>query len=253
MGKQFDGKVAVITGGASGIGRATALAFAAEGAQIIVSDVAVDGGQETVQLIEQAGGEARFIKADVTEAEEVEALVQGAVATYGRLDFGINNAGVGGQWGRVSDCDLAGWEQVIKVNLNGVFYCMHYELKQMLQQGGGAIVNTASIAGLRGLIFSSAYSASKHGVIGLTKAAALEYARKNIRINAVCPAFTQTPMFEQLTSIDPTYEEKLKRNIPMKRFGAPSEIAEAILWLCSDASGFMTGQALPLDGGMTAG
>jgi NAD(P)-dependent dehydrogenase (short-subunit alcohol dehydrogenase family) len=253
MTKQFSNKVALITGAASGIGRSTALAFAQEGAQVIVSDVAVAGGEETVQLIQDAGGEAHFVRADVSNVDDVAALVAAAVARYGRLDIGINNAGIGSNWKRLADYELEDWHQVIAVNLTGVFLCMRQELKQMLQQGSGAIVNVASIAGLRGLANSSAYTASKHGVVGLTKAAALEYATQNIRINAVCPVFTRTPLFDALFDVNPTYEERLKKNIPMRRYGQPEEIAQAILWLCSDSSEFMTGHALPLDGGMMAG
>ncbi|MGB0389220.1 MAG: glucose 1-dehydrogenase [Ardenticatenaceae bacterium] len=253
MSKQFSEKVALVTGAGSGIGRATALGFAQEGAKVLVSDVTVDTGEETVRLIEQAGGEASFIRADVANADEVAAMVQGAVAAYGRLDVAINNAGIGGAWSRVADYPFEGWHQVIAVNLTGVFYCMHHEIQQMLAQGGGAIVNISSIAGLRGLAKSSAYSASKHGVLGLTKSAALEYARKNIRINAVCPVFTRTPLFEKMFDLGVGLEEKLKRNIPMKRYGTPEDIAKAIIWLCSEDAGFVTGVAMPLDGGMTAG
>lgn len=253
MTKQFNNKVALITGAASGIGRSTALAFAQKGAQVIVSDVAVEGGEETVQLIQDAGGDAHFVRADVSAIDDVTALVQTAVDRYGRLDIGINNAGVGSSWQRLADYELEEWHRVMAINLNGVFFCMRQELKQMLQQGSGTIVNVASIAGLRGLANSSAYTASKHGVVGLTKAAALEYATQNIRINAVCPVFTRTPLFEALFDVNPTYEERIKKNIPMRRYGKPEEIAQAILWLCSDGAEFMTGHALPLDGGTMAG
>ena len=253
MHERFSKKVALITGAASGIGRSTALAFAQEGAQVVVSDVAVEGGQETVQLIQDAGGEAHFVQADVSEENEVAVLVQTAVSHYGRLDFGINNAGIGSSWKRLADYELAEWNRVIAINLSGVFHCMVHELKQMVQQGGGAIVNVASIAGLRGLANSAAYTASKHGVVGLTKAASLEYATQNIRINAVCPVFTRTPLVEALFDVNPTYEERIKLNIPMRRYGKPEEIAQAILWLCSAETSFMTGHALPLDGGTMAG
>lgn len=253
MAKLFEDKIALITGAASGIGRATARAFADEGARVIVLDVSTEAGHETVQLVEEDGGEAAFIKADVSQAEEVQAAIQTIIETYGRLDIGINNAGIAGPWTRVADLSFDDWDQVLAINLNGVFYCMHYEIKQMLQQGAGVIVNTASVAGLRGLANASAYSASKHAVVGLTKAAALEYARQGIRVNAVCPVFTRTPLFEEMFELNPNYEEKLKRNIPMRRYGTPENIADAIVWLCSDAASFVTGQAVPLDGGMTAG
>lgn len=245
--------MALITGAASGIGRSTALAFAREGAQVIVSDVAVEGGEETVQLIQDAGGEAHFIRADVAEMDEVAGLVQTAVERYGRLDIGVNNAGIGSNWKRLAEYELEDWNRVIAVNLSGVFHCMLHELKQMVQQGSGSIVNISSVAGLRALANSAAYTASKHGVIGLTKTAALEYATQNIRINAVCPVFTRTPLFEAMFDINPTYEERIKKNIPMRRYGEPEEIAQAILWLCSDQANFITGHALPIDGGMMAG
>lgn len=253
MTKQFSNKVTLITGAASGIGRSTALAFAQEGAQVIVSDVAVAGGEETVALIQEAGGEAHFVRADVSDVDDVAALVAAAVGRYGRLDIGINNAGIGSSWQRLADYALEDWHRVMAVNLTGVFLCMRAELTPMLQQGSGAIVNVASIAGLRGLANSAAYTASKHGVVGLTKAAALEYASQNIRINAVCPVFTRTPLFEALFDVNPTFEERIKKNIPMRRYGKPEEIAQAILWLCSDRAEFMTGHALPVDGGMMAG
>lgn len=253
MSKQFSEKVALITGAGSGIGRSTALAFAQEGARVIVSDVAVETGEETVQLIQDAGGEAQFVRADVANVADVAKMVQTAVDQYGRLDIGINNAGIGSGWKRLADYEDEDWNRIINVNLNGVFFCMRHEIKQMLQQGSGAIVNVASIAGLRGLVNSSAYTASKHGVVGLTKSAALEYATENIRINAVCPVFTRTPLFEALFDINPSYEERIKKNIPMRRYGRPEDIAHGILWLCSDNASFITGHALPLDGGMTAG
>lgn len=249
----FTEKVALVTGAASGIGRSTALGFGQAGATVIVADLNEDGGAETVQCIHDAGGEARFFPADVANPDDVAALVQMVVADYGRLDFGINNAGIGGGWTRVADYPFAEWDRIIAVNLSSVFYCLHFELKQMLKQGHGAIVNVSSVAGLRGLARSAAYSASKHGVIGLTKSAALEVAHENNRINAVCPVFTRTPLFEALFQVNPSYEERIKRNIPMRRYGKPEDIAAAILWLCCDQAAFVTGQALPLDGGLTAG
>lgn len=248
----FAGKVTLITGAGSGIGRATALAFAADGAAVVVADVNGTGGQETVALISQSGGEALFVAADVSKPDEVEALVAQTVRHWGRLDIAVNNAGIGGVWARTADYPLADWERVLAVNLSGVFYCMRQELRQMLAQGGGAIVNVASIAGVRALANAPAYTASKHGVIGLTRTAAQEYARQKIRVNAVCPVFTRTPLFQGMIEGNTRLEERLLQNIPARRFGEATEIANAILWLCSDSAGFVTGQALNVDGGLTA-
>lgn len=253
----FQGKVALITGAGSGIGRATALAFGAAGATVVVSDVNETGGQETVALVAQAGGDALFVGADVSRPDEVAALVAETVRHFGRLDIAVNNAGIGGAWARTADYPLAEWERVLAVNLSGVFYCMQQELRQMLAQdgtaqSGGAIVNVASIAGQRALANSPAYTASKHGVIGLTRTAAQEYARQNIRVNAVCPVFTRTPLFDGMIEGHSHLAERFEKSIPMRRFGQPEEVAAAILWLCSDAAGFVTGQALNVDGGLTA-
>ena len=248
----FADKITLITGAGSGIGRATALAFGAAGAAVVVSDVHETGGQETVALVEQAGGEAFFVGADVSRPDEVAALVAETVRRYGRLDIAVNNAGIGGAWARTADYPLEDWARVLAVNLSGVFYCMQQELRQMSAQGGGAIVNVASIAGQRALANAPAYTASKHGVIGLTRTAAQEYARQNIRVNAVCPVFTRTPLFQGMIEGNDRLAERLVQNIPARRFGEPQEIADAILWLCSDAAGFVTGQALNVDGGLTA-
>ncbi|MBI3958526.1 MAG: glucose 1-dehydrogenase [Chloroflexi bacterium] len=245
-------KIALITGAGSGIGRATALAFAAGGAAVVVADVNEAGGQETVELARQAGRDAIFIGADVSRSDEVEALVGETVRRFGRLDIAVNNAGIGGAWARTADYPLADWERVLAVNLSGVFYCMQQEIRQMLAQGGGAIVNVASIAGQRALANAPAYTASKHGVIGLTRTAAQEYARQNIRVNAVCPVFTRTPLFQGMIEGNARLEERLLHNIPVRRFGEPQEIAGAILWLCSDGATFVTGQAVNVDGGLTA-
>lgn len=248
----FADKITLITGAGSGIGRATALAFGAAGAAVVVSDVHETGGQETVALVEQAEGEAFFVGADVSRPDEVAALVDETVRRFGRLDIAVNNAGIGGAWARTADYPLEDWARVLAVNLSGVFYCMQQELRQMSAQGGGAIVNVASIAGQRALANAPAYTASKHGVIGLTRTAAQEYARQNIRVNAVCPVFTRTPLFEGMIEGNDRLAERLMQNIPARRFGEPQEIADAILWLCSDAAGFVTGQALNVDGGLTA-
>jgi NAD(P)-dependent dehydrogenase (short-subunit alcohol dehydrogenase family) len=242
-------KVALVTGAGSGIGRATALAFAREGAKVVVSDIVTEGGRETVRLIQSGGGNAVFVEADVSKTAEVEALIQQAVAAYGRIDCAHNNAGIEGQAARIIDDTDDNWDRVIAINLTGVRLCMKYEIRQMLAQRGGAIVNTASGAGLVGIRGSSAYVASKHGVIGLTKTAALEYAKTGIRVNAVCPGVIQTPMVERITQAAPRAAEALTALHPMGRTGKPEEIAEAVVWLCSEAASFVTGHALSVDGG----
>jgi NAD(P)-dependent dehydrogenase (short-subunit alcohol dehydrogenase family) len=252
MENRFEGKVVLITGAGSGIGRMTAQQFAMGGAAVVVSDVNAEGGEETVALIRSEGGEGVFVPADVANPDQVARLIARAVDTFGRLDMAVNNAGIGGSWRRTADYPHDEWDRVLSINLSGVFYCMQQELRQMVSQGGGAIVNVASIAGVRGLPNASAYTASKHGVVGLTRTAALEYVRHNIRVNAVCPVFTRTPLFQDMLDADPRLEERLVRNIPMRRYAAPAEIAEAICWLCSDSAAFITGQAINVDGGMTA-
>ena len=248
----FTNQVALITGSGSGIGRSTALAFAAAEARVIVSDINESNGQETVQLIREAGGEAFFIACDVSQSEQVNALISQAVERYGRLDIGVNNAGIGGKFAKILDQTLADWNSMMAINLSSVFYCMQAEIRQMLTQGSGKIVNISSIAGVRGLPKSAPYSAAKHGVIGLTKAVASEYVRQHIRINAVCPVYTKSAMVDELISVAPNMGERLRQVIPMGRFGQPEEIAQAILWLCSDANAFCTGQAIHMDGGLTA-
>lgn len=248
----FTGKTALITGSGSGIGRATALMFAEKGASIMVSDVNEAGGMETVKLVEEKGQKAAFCKADVSDLEQVKNLVQQTVATFGKVDIAVNNAGVGGGFTITHEYPIDDWHKVLSVNLTGVFYCIREEVKQMMQQGGGAIVNIASIAGLRSQPYTPAYTASKHAVIGLTKNAAQEYARHNIRVNAVCPVFTMTPMVSDMLKIDPSFEKKLLRNIPLRRYGKPEDIANAIVWLCAEETGFVTGHSMPVDGGMMA-
>lgn len=252
MAGQLNGKVALVTGGSSGIGRATALALAREGAKVVVADVMVEGGQETVRLLTATGGQGLFVKTDVSRAAEVEALIGRAVATYGRLDCAFNNAGVEGAFVTTSEYSEADWDRVLTINLKGVWLCMKYEIAHMLRQGGGAIVNTASGAGLVGVPNLSAYVASKHGVVGLTKTAALEYAKAGIRVNAVCPGVIQTPMVARLTSNRPDLSEALVAAEPMGRTGRPEEVAAAVVWLCSDAASFVTGHALSVDGGYVA-
>jgi NAD(P)-dependent dehydrogenase (short-subunit alcohol dehydrogenase family) len=246
------GKVALVTGAGSGIGRASALAFAREGAKVVVADVTVEGGEETANLIKQAGGEAIFVKADVSKGAEVEALVARAVQTYGRLDCAHNNAGIEGPGATTVDYTEELWDRVIAINLKGVWLCMKYEIPQMLQHGGGAIVNTASTAGLVGYPRGSAYVASKHGVVGLSKTAALEYAKSGIRVNAVCPGAIDTPMMGRITDHRPTRAARMAAAEPVGRMGVPGEIAEAVVWLCSESASFVTGHAMAVDGGMTA-
>lgn len=252
MAGRVQGKVALVTGGASGIGRATALAFAREGAKVVVSDVVVAGGEETVALIKAAGGDALFVKADVAKPAEVDALIARVVAAYGRLDCACNNAGIEGAMTSTVDCSEENFDRTIAVNLKGVWLCMKAEITQMLKQGGGAIVNTASVAGLVGFAGLPAYVASKHGVVGLTKTAALEYAKSGIRINAVCPGVIQTPMLERLFQSSPQAGENIAALEPVGRLGKPEEIAEAAVWLCSDAASFVTGLPMAVDGGLIA-
>jgi len=246
------GKVALVTGGGSGIGRASALTFAREGAKVVVADVAVEGGEETVRLIQQRGGEAIFVKTDVSRAAEVEALVARAVQTYGRLDCAHNNAGIEGAAATTIDYAEDAWERVIAINLKGVWLCMKYEIPHLLKQGGGAIVNTASTAGLVGYRGGAAYVASKHGVVGLTKTAALEYTKAGVRVNAVCPGAIDTPMMGRITGHRPQRAERMAASEPVGRMGRPEEIAEAVVWLCSEAASFVTGHAMAVDGGITA-
>lgn len=252
MQGRVQGKVALVTGGASGIGRATALAFAREGANVVVSDVVVAGGEETVALIKAAGGEAQFMKADVAKPAEVDALIAQVVAAYGRLDCAFNNAGIEGSMTSTLDCSEENFDRTIAINLKGVWLCMKAEIAEMLKQGGGAIVNTASVAGLVGFAGLPAYVASKHGVVGLTKTAALEYAKSGIRINAVCPGGIQTPMLERLFQSQPQAGEAIAAMEPVGRLGKPEEIAEATVWLCSDAASFVTGLPMAVDGGLIA-
>ena len=252
MAETLRGKVALVTGGSSGIGRATALAFAGQEARVVVADVGVDGGEETVSLIRNAGGEATFVKTDVTQAVDIENLIHKTVETYGQLDCAFNNAGIAGDLSLTADCSEEHWNRVISINLRGVWLCMKHEITHMLTQGGGAIVNTASVLGLVGMIGQIAYVAAKHGVVGLTKTAALEYAKSGIRVNAVCPGVIQTPMVESVINTQPELTEGLLALEPIGRLGQPEEIAETVVWLCSDAASFVTGHAMASDGGYTA-
>lgn len=241
-------KIALVTGGGAGIGRAISLIFAREGAKVVVTDLDIEGGEETVKMIRQADGEAIFFKADVSKAKDVEEMIKKTVDVYHGLDCACNNAGVGSP-GSTINCSEEEWDRTMNVNLKGVWLCMKYEILQMLSSGGGAIVNVSSFAGLTasklGLV---AYSASKHGVLGLTKTSAVEFAGQGIRINAICPGATRTPMMETIIS-DPAAEAKVASNNPMNRIAPPSEIAEAAVWLCSNSASFVTGVAMPVDGG----
>ena len=252
MAGRVKDKVALITGAGSGIGRATALLFASEGARVVIADYNVDGGERTMRAIKETGGDAIFLAADVSNPNEVEALVDKTVEAYGRLDCAFNNAGIEGQFSPTPECTIENWQRVIAINLSGVFYCMKYEIPQMLKTGGGTIVNTSSIAGLAGIANTSAYTAAKHGVAGLTKAAALEFASKGIRVNAVCPGFIRTPMVERVMDRGSFDEKAVIQTHPINRLGRPEEIAEAVLWLSSDASSFVTGLPMPVDGAYLA-
>lgn len=244
-------KVALITGGSSGIGRAVALAWAREGAKVVVSDVDRGGGEETVGQVRTAGGEAIFIAADVGKPEECEALVRGAVEKFGRLDIACNNAGIGGPQAPTADYPLDGWAQVIDINLSGVFYGMKYQLPAMLKNGGGAIINMASILGAVGFAGAPAYAAAKHGVVGLTQTAALEYSAQGVRINAVGPGFIHTPMISALED-NKAVNDMLVAAHPIGRLGRAEEVAELVLWLSSDKASFVTGAYYPVDGGYIA-
>jgi NAD(P)-dependent dehydrogenase (short-subunit alcohol dehydrogenase family) len=251
------GKVTPVTGGASGIGRATALACAREGAKLIIADLQAQGGHHTVHLITAQGGEASFVQTDVTHATEVEALIAEAVARYGRLDCAHNNAGISGRGiagdhrALTAEYPDERWHQVIAINLTGVWLCLKYERQQMLTQGGGAIVNTASAAGLVGLVGNAAYVASKHGVVGVTKTAAVEYAPHGIRVNCVCPGYIHTPMTAPGRQ-DPDRMARMIASAPVGRIGHPEEVAAAVVWLCSDAASFVTGHTMAVDGGYVA-
>ena len=250
----LDGKVALVTGGASGIGRATALTFAREGAKLMIADLNEAGGQQTVHMITENGGEATFVQVDVTQAAAVEAMISTTVQTYGRLDCAHNNAGIGSRPRvRLHELPEENWDRVLDINLKGVWLCMKYEIIQMLAQGGGAIVNTASIMGLVGSWSrSGAYNASKHGVVGLTKTAALEYATSGIRVNCVCPGYIRTPLIAEALTSHPEMEAQIVARHPIGRMGQPEEIAAAVIWLCSDAASFVTGHTMTVDGGYVA-
>ena len=248
----FEGKVALVTGAGAGFGRATALTFSVKGAKVVVADFAVEAGEETVKMIQQGGGEAIFIKVDVSHATEVEALINKTIDTYGQLDCAANNAGISGPIVASIDLEEEDWNRVVNIDLKGVWLCMKYEIPQMIKQGGGSIVNTASMAGIVGFPAQAPYVASKHGVVGLTKSAALEYGTQNIRVNAVCPGVIHTSMVESVIEVIPDIIDTLNQQAPVGRIGQPQEVAECILWLCSGAASFVTGHALAVDGGYVA-
>ena len=248
----LDGKAALVTGGGSGLGRASSITLARAGATVTVAVVNEDGGKETAALVyEEAGGDAEFVRADVTRPDDVAAMVDQAVARWGHLDCALNNAGMTGISASTADYELDDWNRAIALNLTGVFLCLKYELPAMLERGG-SIVNMASGAGLVGFPGLPAYVASKHGVVGLTRDAALEYASQGVRINAICPGSTRTPMLEGFMGGDEQVERMMTRAVPLGRLGRPDEIAEAVVWLCSDAASFVVGHALAVDGGSVA-
>jgi NAD(P)-dependent dehydrogenase (short-subunit alcohol dehydrogenase family) len=251
MSKDFNGKVAIVTGASSGIGRSSAELYARDGAKVVVSDIDEKGGAETVKRIQDAGGEAFFVRADVSQPADCEALVNKTLEKYGRLDYACNNAGIGGEQAMTADYTVEGWQKVIAINLSSVFYCMKYEIPAMLKDGGGAIVNMASILGQVAFATSPAYVAAKHGVVGLTQTAAVEYSAQGVRVNAVGPGFIRTPLLTS-AGMDEATMDMLVSLHPIGRLGQAEEVAELVVWLSSDKASFVTGAYYPVDGGYLA-
>ena len=252
MTQSMTGKVALVTGGSSGIGRATALAFAAEGCGVAIASRTRESGEAVVAEIEALGGEALWIQTDVSQADQVEAMVAATIARFGRLDYAFNNAGSGGNGGWLTDIGEEDFDKTIGGYLKSAFLCMKHEIPEMLKVGGGAIVNNSSVDGLRAFPWDPIYSAAKHGVLGLTKSAAVQYARQGVRINAVCPGWIRTPPIEETLARQPELERQWLLHQPIDRLGRPEEVAQAVVWLCSDRGSLMVGVALPVDGGYTA-
>jgi NAD(P)-dependent dehydrogenase (short-subunit alcohol dehydrogenase family) len=252
MEKIFQNQVAVVTGGSFGIGRATAVAFAQRGAKVIIADLVEDKDGETLRQIKAAGSEGIFVQCDVSKSNDVKGLIDKCIATYGRLDYAFNNAGIEGVQATTHECTEENWDKTIAVNLKGIWLSMKNEIPQMLKNRKGAIVNCSSVAGLNGFPGLPAYVATKHGVVGLTKTAALEYSTQGIRVNAVCPGVIHTAMMDRLTGKDKEVEKQYTEMEPIGRMGNPEEVAEAVVWLCSDAASFVTGIAMPVDGGFNA-
>lgn len=250
MDKIFNNQVAIVTGGSFGIGRATAVAFARRGAKVAIVDHIAD--KETLQLVEAEGAEGMFIQCDVSSISEVRNMIDKTIERFGKIDFAFNNAGIEGIQGKTHECTEENWDRTIGVNLKGIWLCMKMEIPHMLKLGKGAIVNCASVAGLNGFPGLPAYVATKHGVVGLTKTAALEYAKENIRVNSVCPGVIHTAMIDRITGLDKVVEQQFTDMEPVGRMGNPEEVADAVMWLCSDTSSFVTGVALPVDGGFIA-